>query len=39
MKNRLLALTSAGWVKGPGNKDKSKEYVLENFIEAWKKQK
>ena len=35
MKNRLLALTSAGWVIGPGNKDMSKEFVFENFIEAF----
>ena len=35
MKNRLLALTSAGWVIGPGNKDISKEFVFENFIEAF----
>ena len=33
--NRLLALTSAGWVVGPGNKDISKEFVFENFIEAF----
>ena len=33
--NRLLALTSAGWVIGPGNKDISKEFVFENFIEAF----
>ena len=33
--NRLLALTSAGWVIGPGNKDISKEFVFENFIEVF----
>ena len=33
--NKLLALTSAGWVIGPGNKDISKEFVFENFIEAF----
>ncbi len=33
--NRLLALTNAGWVIGPGNKDISKEFVFENFIEAF----
>ena len=33
--NRLLELTSAGWVIGPGNKDISKEFVFENFIEAF----
>ena len=33
--NRLLALTSAGWVIGPGNKDISKEFVFEYFIEAF----
>ena len=33
--NRLLALISAGWVIGPGNKDISKEFVFENFIEAF----
>ena len=33
--NRLLALTSAGWVIGPGNKEISKEFVFENFIEAF----
>ena len=33
--NRLLALTSAGWVIGPGNKDISKKFVFENFIEAF----
>ena len=33
--NRLLALTSVGWVIGPGNKDISKEFVFENFIEAF----
>ena len=33
--NRLIALTSAGWVIGPGNKDISKEFVFENFIEAF----
>ena len=33
--NRLLALTSAGWVIGPENKDISKEFVFENFIEAF----
>ena len=33
--NRLLALTSSGWVIGPGNKDISKEFVFENFIEAF----
>lgn len=33
--NRLLALLSAGWVIGPGNKDISKEFVFENFIEAF----
>ena len=33
--NRLLALTSAGWVVGPGNKDISKEFVFKNFIEAF----
>ena len=33
--NRLLALTSAGWVIGPGNKDISKEFVFENFIELF----
>ena len=33
--NRLLALTSAGWVIGPGSKDISKEFVFENFIEAF----
>ena len=33
--NRLLALTSAGWVIGPGNKDISKAFVFENFIEAF----
>ena len=33
--NRLLALASAGWVVGPGNKDISKEFVFENFIEAF----
>lgn len=33
--NRLLALTRAGWVIGPGNKDISKEFVFENFIEAF----
>ena len=33
--NRLLALTSAGWVIGPENKDISKEFVFENFIDAF----
>ena len=33
--NRLLALTSDGWVIGSGNKDISKEFVFENFIEAF----
>ena len=33
--NRLLALASSGWVIGPGNKDISKEFVFENFIEAF----
>ena len=33
--NRLLALTNSGWVIGPGNKDISKEFVFENFIEAF----
>ena len=33
--NRLLALTSAGWVIGAGNKKISKEFVFENFIEAF----
>ena len=33
--NRLLALTNAGWVIGPENKDISKEFIFENFIEAF----
>ena len=33
--NRLLSLTNVGWVIGPGNKDISKEFVFENFIEAF----